>query len=312
MYKNKRVLLIAGGGTLGTYASEALLERGYTVDVLCPEEKTSENKNLTFYREYASPEVLRRLFSEKVYDGIIDFLHYHSVDEYKPYHKLLSENTEQLIFLSSYRVYADKQHPITESAPLLADVIRDDEAFLTTEDYAMPKTRCEAYLREESEAKNFTIVRPVISSSERRFDVVTVSGHEVLTAAAEGRTVLLPKAAQNLTAGLDWAGNSGRLIADLLFREGVLGETYTVSSAQNLTWGEVAEMYTSLVGTKFEWVDTEDYVKTGHGGYILFYDRLYDRAIDNRKILKATGHAPGDFVPIEEGIRRELEKLKKR
>ena len=43
MYKNKRVLLIAGGGTLGTYTGEELLRLGAYVDVLCPEDKLSDN-----------------------------------------------------------------------------------------------------------------------------------------------------------------------------------------------------------------------------------------------------------------------------
>ena len=50
-------------------------------------------------------------------DGIVNFLHYPEAEAYPPVHKLLTENTDHLIFLSSYRVYADLQHPITEEAP---------------------------------------------------------------------------------------------------------------------------------------------------------------------------------------------------
>ncbi len=41
MYQNKRVLLIAGGGTLGTATAEELLAMGCAVDIICPEEKVS-------------------------------------------------------------------------------------------------------------------------------------------------------------------------------------------------------------------------------------------------------------------------------
>jgi uncharacterized protein YbjT (DUF2867 family) len=44
MYSGKRVLLIAGGGTLGTYVSEELLRQGAYVEVICPEEKVSTNE----------------------------------------------------------------------------------------------------------------------------------------------------------------------------------------------------------------------------------------------------------------------------
>lgn len=252
---------------------------------------------------------LTEFLKDKYYDGIVNFIHYISVDDYKPVHKLLCSKTDQLIFLSSYRVYADLQHPITETSPMLADVVKDDEEFLKTENYALPKAICEKFLREESGTKNWTVVRPVISFSDKRFDLVTVSGHEIIDAARSGKTVILPEAAKNLTAGLDWAGNSGKLIANLLFKKECFGEAYTVSSGQNLTWGEVADIYTRLTGVKFRWTETEKYVNTGHGGYILIYDRLYDRAVDNTKILKATGLKKDDFTSVEEGIKIELKNL---
>lgn len=310
MTENKKVLLIAGGGTLGTYTAKELLRLGCNVDVICPEEKISDNGNLRFFREYATLEFLEKHFERNKYDGIVNFLHYKNVEDYKPFHRLLSQNTGHLIFLSSYRVYADLQHPITENAPLLADVIKNDETFLKTEDYALPKIACERFIRNESKTGNWTIVRPVISTSDRRFDLVTLSGHEIPDAAAEGKTLLLPETARNLTASVDWAGNVGKLIANLLFKKDALCHTYTVSSAQNLTWGEVADIYERLLGVKFIWTTVEEYVKTGHGGYGLTYDRLYDRKIDNSEILKVTGLKSSDFTALEDGIKIELEKIR--
>ena len=305
----KKVLLIAGGGTLGRYTAKELLSKDCEVDVICLEDYTSDNSKLCYYKANADLNYLTEFLKDKYYDGIVNFIHYTSVDAYKPVHKLLCNKTDQLIFLSSYRVYGDLQHPITESAPMLADVVKDDEKFLKTENYALPKARCEKFLREESGTKNWTVVRPVISFSDKRFDLVTVSGHEIIDAAKSGKTVILPEAAKNLTAGLDWAGNSGKLIANLLFKKECFGEAYTVSSGQNLTWGEVADIYTRLTGVNFRWTDTEEYVSTGHGGYILNYDRLYDRAVDNTKILKATGLKKDDFTSVEEGIKIELNNI---
>ena len=125
MYTDKRVLLIAGGGTLGTYVSEELLRLGATVEVICPEEKVSHNNRLIFHRSLATEELLCNLFSEKSYDGIVNFIHYGDLESYKKIHPLLIKNTDHLIFLSSYRVYANEQHPVTESAPRLLDVSTD-------------------------------------------------------------------------------------------------------------------------------------------------------------------------------------------
>ena len=304
----KKVLLIAGGGTLGRYTAKELLNKGCAVDVICLEDYTSNNPKLCYYKAKADLNYLTEFLKDKYYDGIVNFIHYYVPEMYKPVHKLLTSKTDQLIFLSSYRVYAESKQPLTEEAPFLADVVEDEE-FLKSEDYAVPKAICEKYLREESDTKNWTVVRPVISFSDKRFDLVTVSGHEIIDAARSGKTVILPEAAKNLTAGLDWAGNSGKLIANLLFKKECLGEAYTVSSGQNLTWGEVADIYTRLTGVNFRWTDTEEYVSTGHGGNGLFYDRLYDRAVDNTKILKATGFKNEDFTSIEDGIKIELNNI---
>lgn len=314
---NKKVLLIAGGGTLGTYTKEELLKTGCEVDVICLEGYTSDDERLTYYKADANYEFLNSFLENKHYGGIVNFILYKTLEEYKPVHKLLCEHTEQLIFLSSYRVYGDLQHPITETAPQLFDVLKD-ERFLKNEDYAVPKSKCEHYIREESGTQNWTIVRPVISFSKRRFDIVTVSGTQIIESSRAGTPVRLPIDAKNLVAGLDWAGNSGKLIAHLLFNKKALGEDFTVSTAQNLTWGELADIYTELLGTKFEWIETNAYISEACGEgvtlentdwYGLKYDRLYNRLIDNRKILEATGLTKNDFLSVKEGIKTELFKL---
>ena len=307
---SKKVLLIAGGGTLGTYTANELLALGNKVDVICREDKVSDNKNLMFYKAEITPEYLGEFLKDKTYDGMVNFLHYYTPQDYADTHKLLIKKTNHLIFLSSYRVYADVQHPITESAPKLLDV-STDEKFLATEKYALSKAKLEKYLYDECAGQNWTIVRPVISSSKYRFDLVTYYGQDLLNKINSGATIPLPIDAKNITAGLDWAGNSGKLIANLLFKNECFGEAYTVSSAQNLTWGEVSEIYTKLLGAKFEWVSVDEYRKATNDFnlYALLYDRLFDRNIDNSKILKATGLKSEDFLPIEEGIKLEL-KLK--
>ena len=308
MQKNKKVLLIGGGGTLGSYTGKELLRLGFSVDVICLEDRKTQNPRLRFYRETATETFLEELLRKNSYDGIVNFIHYPEVKDYRPVHQLLSENTDHLIFLSSYRVYGDLEHPITENAPQLVDIVEDKD-FLEHEKYAVSKARAEQFLREESNTVNWTIVRPVISFSQRRFDLVTRSGREILKLAEQGRAITLPKECRQLTAGLDWAGNSGRLIANLLFKEETLGEAYTISTAQNLTWGQVAEFYAELLEAKIVWVNMEEYLKdTGEAKapWGLKYDRMFDRVIDNSKVMKVTGFRNEDFLSIKEGIRMEL------
>ena len=269
----------------------------------------SDDERLTYYKEYATVEFLEQLFAKTYYDGIVNFLHNKNYKDYPPLHALLSRNTDHLIFLSSYRVYADLQHPITEDAPQLIDVIKDDPLFLEEETYAMSKSRSERFLADNPYPKNWTIVRPVISFSSIRLDLIMTGKPEILNAKREGRKILLPLSAKNLTAGLDWAGNSGKLIANLLFKKETIGQAYTISSAQNLTWGEVADIYTDVLGVEFEWT-AEDYRSDKMDElYRWKYDRAYDRCIDNTKVLAATGLTSADFKSIREGIIIELNKL---
>lgn len=315
MYEGKRVLLIAGGGTLGTYVSEELLRLGATVEVICPEEKVSNNERLIFHQSLATEELLKELFASRHYHGIVNFIHYQKLEEYQKIHPLLIANTDHLIFLSSYRVYANEQHPVTETAPRLLDVIKDPE-FLEKETYAIPKARCEDYLRTERAGEPWTIIRPVISSSDRRLDLLMYSGHRIPEAADSGEELLMPELVRDFTAGFDWAGNSGKLIANLLFKPETIGETYTIYSGHGMTWGDVAGMYQKLTNVKIRWCSEEEYLDFNKeltqrymSSCAWKHDRRYNRDVDCSKVLKATGLTAADFTPVEEGIRRELKKL---
>lgn len=310
----KKALLIAGGGTLGRYTAKELLKLGYAVDIICLEDCVSNDALLHYWKGNADLHYLEEFLEERHYDGIVNFIHYYDVETYRPIHMLLSEKTDHLIFLSSYRVYSDKELPITETSPLLLDVVQD-KSFSENEFYAVPKTKNERFIQMESGTDNWTIVRPVISFSDRRLDIVTATGREVLTKTRQGEAVRLPRPAKNLTAGLDWAGNSGKLIAHLLQNEKTLREAYTVSTAPNLTWEEIAAIYTEEIGAKFEWVDTEEYLEENpyikENPQILIYDRFLERKVDCSKVMEATGLAKYDFLSIREGLQIELEKIRK-
>ena len=314
MYSNKTVLLIASGGTLGTYISKELLRLGASVEVICPEEKVSDNERLVFHQGMATDELLCDLFSKKHYDGIVNLIHYHTLESYKRIHPLLIKNTDHLIFLSSYRVYADVQHPITETAPRLYDVV-DDPEFLAAEDYAIPKAKCEDFLRNECCGESWTIVRPVISFSDKRLDLLLCSGQDVLEYAKNNKEMLMPSLVKDFSAGIDWAGNSGKLIANLLFKPDAIGEAFTVYSGHGMTWGEIAEKYADVTGVKIRWCDEEEYVKntpkikTVLG--IWEYDRRFNRDIDPSKILRVSGLSEKDFTSIEDGIKIEIDNIKR-
>lgn len=308
--EQKRVLLIAGAGTLGGYTGLELLNMGFHVDCIALEDLVSYNKNYTYIRASVTNELLEDLFSKHHYDCIVDFIHYPDPEFYRNERmKLLLDNTDQLIFLSSYRVYADEQHPVTESAPQLLYTNRD-EYFLANEDYAIPKSHNENSLR-ASGYKNWTIIRPLISFSHFRFDLITQGAASLILRAHDNKKTLLPACCKNRAAGVLWAGNSGKLIAHLCCNEKALGEDFTIGTGEAHTWGEVADYYTELTGMEFEWVDIDTYLENATANHymnrcILMYDRVYDRDVDCSKVLAATGLTADDFLTVKEGIAYEL------
>ena len=310
----KKILLI-GYGTLGAYAAEELLNLGWSIDVIALEEHTSLNRNIRFFKGDATDAALAELFSQNRYDAIIDYIHYRDAEAFKARAKLMLDNTDQYIFLSSYRVYADSVVPITEESAQLLNTV-NDPYFLEHETYAIPKSKNENTLRAHKK-KNWTIVRPLISFSHYRLDLTTQGGYILITRSRAGKEILLPEVSRMKTAGVGWAGNIGKMFGRLAGNSAALGEAFTLGTGETQTWETVAGYYSEALGAKFRWVPAEDYLQYTTGdNYMmrcaLFCDRAYDRRIDASKVLKATGLTSSDFLNIRQGIIRELSVLSDR
>ena len=307
----EKVLLVAGGGTLGTYVTEEMVSKGVHVDVICLDDYKSSNM-VTYYKENVNFEYIQKFLKEKTYAAIVDFLHYFDVRDYERAYNLYSEHTEQIVLLSSYRVYADEEHPIVEDSPTWFDVDVDKE-FFENENYALPKLRCEKFLKSCAQ-KNWTIVRPVISFSNRRFDLFMYSGSAIIAKIKNKEKIILPNDAKDIVAGIDWAGNSGKLIGKLLMNDKAMGETFTISSGQNITWGGFADIYRDVLGADIVWGSMDEFIKYGPNmsgnKWGLKYDRLLERLVDPSKVMEATGTNKEDFKPIKEALAYEFDKIK--
>ena len=312
--KEKRAFLIGGGGTLGGYASVELLKAGWSVDVLAPEPLPSLTRRLRHFRGTADDATLREIFARNRYDVVVDFLHYRDSDAYRARADFLLDNTDQLVFLSSYRVYAGARdpEPITETSPLLLDVAPAE--FAVQDRYAAPKTREERYLR-SCGRKNWTIVRPLISFSHFRLDLLLTGGDQLLPRSRAGKPMLLPEEARDLTAGVGWAGNVGKMFAGIAGNGRALGEAFTFGTGERRTWSEVAGYYEDLLGAKFVWVPAADYVACATPDDFVFrqawtYDRALSRLADCTKVRAVCGLTDADFLSIRAGIVQELDFLR--
>ena len=312
MKSNKKVLLLGGSGALGSYLIPNLLKMGYKVHVVSLDELTSYNPNLTYEKnDVKNDNWLKAALTER-YDAIVDFMIY-ATNEFKTRYDLLMSSTNHYVFLSSYRVYADTNGPITESSPRLLDVVKDDQDFLASDDYALAKARCEDLIT-NSHHKNWTILRPSITFSSRKYQLITMEANSFINRALENKITILPEIAMDKQATLTWAGDTGKMLSRLILNKKAYGEKYTVATAEHHTWREFSDYYKELIGMNYVTTDTETFLEIFDGGTLwarwrLMYDRVYDRICDNSKILRDTGLSQKDFMPIKEALKKELSSL---
>lgn len=307
----KKVLLLGGTGAMGKYLVPELLALGYSVDVVSLDNIVSHNPKLSYIKNDAkAPGFLEKLLQSN-YDGIVDFMTYHT-EEFKNIYPLLLEHTKHYIFLSSCRVFADAP-PITEDSPRLLDVSEDKE-FLATDDYALYKAREENMLM-DSHYNNWTIVRPATTYSTGRFQLVTLEAQTVIYRMQAGKTIVLPEAAMDCQATLSWGGDVGKMIARLMFRENAFRESYNVATGEHHSWREIAEIYNDICPFHYITVSTEDYLAIIAEGapaarYQLVYARMFQRITDNSKILAHTGMKQDELMTLRDGLCYEYERSK--
>jgi len=309
----KKALVLGGTGAMGVYLVPELASLGYDVRVVSLDNVVSDNPLISYTKaDSKNIDYLKELLKEH-FDVIVDFMLY-STEQFRERHDILLGNTDHYIFLSSYRIYDGSVVPITENdTPRLLDVSENEE-YLSTDDYSLTKARQEDILA-DSGYDNWTIVRPAITYSKRRFQLVTLEAHLVVARALKGLPVVLPKEAVSVQATMNWAGDVAKMLSGLILNPAAYLERFTFATAEHHTWGEIAEYYKEIIGLKAVWVDTEDYLTIMGGSkgarYQLDYDRLFERIVDNSKVLRVAGLKQEDFMPLRSGLEKELSALPK-
>ncbi|MGI6336848.1 MAG: hypothetical protein ACOXZM_07300 [Eubacteriales bacterium] len=314
MTAGKRVLVPGGTGAMGVYLVPALAKMGYRVDVVSLDDVHSDNPAVRYLKADFKDDATVEGLLKNEYDCIVDFMIYNGIEFPRMYRRLV-ENCGHYIYLSSYRIYANLEHPITERSPRLLDV-SDDAEFLSARDteYSLYKAMGEDVLK-SSGLHNWTAIRPAITFSKRRFQLTTLEADTVVFRARAGKTVVLPEQAMEVQATMSWAGDVARMISRLVLNRDAYGEIYTVATAEHNPWREIAEYYRRLIGLEYITVDKEDFLSCVTSGnrkphrWQLEYDRLFDRIVDNRKILNVTGIQQSELTTVYDGLKRELAAL---
>ena len=282
-----KILLLGGTGAIGAYlVPELIINSDFDVFVTSRTSKVSDNAKLIYIQGNAHEDnFIKKILADK-YDAIVDFMIY-TTDEFRHRHELLLKNTKHYIFLSTYRVFAESHLPITESSPRLLDISNDSE-YLKTDEYALTKARQENILR-TSKYKNWTIIRPTITYSKNRFQLGTLEANTIVFRTLCNCPVILPQEMLSKQTTLTWGGDVAKMIARLILNQNTFGEDFNVCTDEHRTWEEIAQYYKKLIGLTFISTNLDTYIKVMGGKYQVLYDRMYNRFMDNSKIIKATG-----------------------
>ena len=310
----KKVLVLGATGAMGRYLVPELIALGYEVTGVGLDDSAPWGADAKYVKGNAfDKDFLGSLLTEG-YDGIVNFMDYGRYN-FSDYYRLFLDNTDHYIFLSSCRVYDDKEQPIKETSPRLWDS-SEDEVLKASHDYCIHKAQDEDLLA-ASEYSNWTVVRPATTFSTMRLQLVTLEFRDCVARALAGKKVVLPIQAKDKPATLGWGGDVAKMIALILFRDEAKREIYNVCSAENKTWEEIAGYYNKLVGLEAVWVDKEDYLKilSPEGSinvrWQLEYARLFRRVTDNSKILALTGMKQEELMPMYDGLKLEIGNIPK-
>ena len=284
----KRVLLLGGTGAMGKYLANILVEQNYEVYITTRKKRQADN--IHYYEGNAHDiEFIGGILSKNHWDAIVDFMVYGTA-EFSNRFSLYLEATDQYVYISSARVFANVDSRITERSPRLLDV-STDKNYLLTDEYALTKARQEDLLR-NSYYKNWTIVRPYITFSEDRLQLGVYEKESWLYRALSGRPIIFSKdIAQHYTT-MTYGKDVALGIAGLIGNSRAIGEDFNIMTNETHTWSEILALYIDVLAKKTGTIPKVCY--TEHAVNLRFntlkyqvkYCRLFDRCFDNTKLMQ--------------------------
>jgi len=304
-----KILVLGGTGAMGIHLVQLLSESGHTTYVTSRTKHEPKN-NIQFIQGNArNIDFISRLLEEK-WDAIIDFMVY-TTAEFKQKYKLFLQSTKQYIFISSARVYADSNEPITEISPRLLDISKDVE-YLSSDEYALTKARQEDILQNSGKT-NWTIIRPYITYSENRLQLGVLEKEEWLYRALHGKTIVFSKDIASKITTLTYGFDVSKGIFAIIGNKKSLGQIFHITSNESVTWQQVLDIYLKVLEKYLEkkpkvlLQELKDFELWRPSKYQIYYDRLYNRKFDNTKIASFVDVQ--SYTILEEGLSKSIEKF---
>lgn len=302
-----KILLLGGTGAMGVNLSRRLVECGYDVSVTSRHERLDTDGIHYILGNAKDKSFLEKTLGEVKPDAVVDFMSYGSA-EFAERKDVLLNGTGQYVFTSSCRVFAG-ENVHTERSPRLLDVCADVE-YLKTDEYALAKARSENMLR-DSRRRNWTIVRPCITYAYPRLQLGCFEANAFLPRVTQGLPVPLPAEMMEKRTTMLYGDDVAEMIARLVLNEKALGEDFNTVTAENHTWGEIANIYANAIGLKTVPCTLEEY-KMFCSPYQVQYGRMVHHCFDNAKVLAVTGMKQSDLTQLANQLPVELGKWKSR
>lgn len=287
IHPENSVLLLGGTGAMGTHVANILSQKGYRVYVTSRKLRNNVG-SITYIQGNAKDEkFLKELCVSKWY-SIVDFLQY-DLAELRSRINVFLQAAEQYVFISSARVYADKDI-ITEDSPRLLDTSLDNN-YLQTNEYALKKAR-EEDMFFNSAMKNWTIVRPSLTYAENRLQLGVYEKENWLYRALKGRSIVFSKDLMDKYYTLSYGRDVAEGIVSIIGNADALSQVFNIVSDKSFQWKDILNIYLdkleNATGKRPRVIITDlcTNLAIPFEKYQVLYGRYYNRHFDNSKIKR--------------------------
>lgn len=304
-----RILILGGTGAMGVHLVELLSKKD--VHLVVTSRGFLQSKENVEYVQGNAKDInfIEEILKDK-WDVIIDFMVY-TTQVFRDRVNLFLEATDQYVFISSARVYAQSEEPLKETSSRLLDTCTDQD-YLQTDEYALSKARQENVLRDTG-LKNWTIIRPYITYSEIRLQLGVLEKESWLYRAIHGRTIVFSSEIYNKLTTLTYGFDVANAIAGLVGLDKANGQVYHITANQSMTWENVLNIYLKVIEKKIGFrpkvllQNTNEFLKHHQGKYQVLYDRAYNRVFDSSKVYQIVDE--NSFYTFEKGLTKCLEEF---
>lgn len=241
-----KVLFIGGSGVISSGCIEPIVKSGIELTILNrgthrPVGECSSCQGLRMIKaDINDAAAMEKILKEESFDVVVDWIVF-NLDDVERDITLFSGKVGQYIFISSASAYQKPPAslPIRESSPLHNPYW----------DYSQLKIACERRLMDEYRRSDFplTIIRPSHTYGNRMIPSIFDHGPMILDRLRRGKELIVPGDGTSrwvVTHNSDFA----KALRGILGAPQALGEAYTITSDEGLTWDQIHRIIASKIG----------------------------------------------------------------